>query len=110
MPEGIFPFARSKASANQRHAPRDEACKLIGDSSLAEIRLQDCAETHATACGIAAQIVEQLKTGHNNTEAMLTRACTAGRSNWRCLAALDLAHRKERRLPAGPIGDFSLIR
>jgi len=45
--------------ASERHAPPEEACKLIASYSQAEVKIAD-----------------QLKTGHKNTEAMQTKVCS----------------------------------
>src|SRR5882672_2301293 len=51
-------------AASDRHAPPDEACKLIGNFGQAEIKMIKYVETHAAKCGIPPQISEQLKNGH----------------------------------------------
>src|SRR4030088_1413350 len=57
-------------AASDRHAPPDEACKLIGNFSQSEIKMIKYVESHAAKCGIPPQITEQLKGGHKNTESM----------------------------------------
>ena len=78
-------------AASDRHAPREEACKLIGDFAQAEVRMIKYLESHATKCGIPANLIEQVKSGHKNTEVMQIHICTGAR---------------ERSPPAGPTGDF----
>jgi hypothetical protein len=80
-------------AANERHAHPDEACKLIGNYSQAELKLIKFAETNAAACGIPAQIAEQLRNGHKNTESMQKKVCA-------------VAQQARGREPAGPVGDF----
>lgn len=63
-------------AASDRHAPPDEACKLIGNYSQAEAKMIKYVETNATKCGIPPQIGEQLKAGHKNTEKMQKQVCT----------------------------------
>ncbi|RZM99711.1 hypothetical protein CWO91_35230 [Bradyrhizobium genosp. SA-3] len=63
-------------AASDRHAPPDEACKLIGNFSQAEVKMIKYIESHAAKCGIPPQIGEQMKTGHKNTEAMQKKVCT----------------------------------
>jgi hypothetical protein len=62
-------------AASDRHAPPDEACKLIKNFSQAEFKMLKYVETHAAKCGIPAQIGDQMKAGHKNTEAMQTKVC-----------------------------------
>jgi hypothetical protein len=76
-------------AASERHAPPDEACKLIGNFGQAEIKMIKYVETHTTQCGIPPQVIEQLKTGHKNTENMQQRVCT-------------MAQQAQQRGPAGP--------
>lgn len=63
-------------AASERHATPDEACKLIGNYSQAELKMIKYVETNATKCGIPPQIGEQLKAGHKNTEKMQKQVCT----------------------------------
>jgi hypothetical protein len=61
--------------ASDRRAPPAEACKLIGNYGLAEIKMIKFVETHASECGIPPQVMDQLKTGHKNTEGIQQRIC-----------------------------------
>jgi hypothetical protein len=63
-------------AASERHAPPDEACKLIGNYSAAELKMIKYVEANSTKCGIPPQIAEQLKGGHKNTEKMQKQVCT----------------------------------
>ncbi len=45
-------------AASERHAPPDEACKLIGNFGQAEIKMIKYVETHSAKCGIPPQISE----------------------------------------------------
>lgn len=76
-------------AASDRHAPPDEACKLIGNFGQAEIKMIKYIETNAAKCGIPAQIADQLKAGHKNTEAMQKKVCA-------------VAQQAQTRGPAGP--------
>ncbi|WGR95485.1 hypothetical protein MTX26_06665 [Bradyrhizobium sp. ISRA443] len=76
-------------AASDRHAGPDEACKLIRNYSQAEVKMIKYVETNATKCGIPSQIADQLKTGHKNTEGLLTKVCNA-------------AQQAQARGPAGP--------
>ena len=76
-------------AAGERHAPPDEACKLIGSFGQAEIKMIKYVESHASKCGIPPQIADQLKTGHKNTESMQQKVCA-------------VAQQVQQRGPAGP--------
>jgi hypothetical protein len=76
-------------AASDRHAPPDEACKLIGSFGQAETKMIKYVEANAAKCGIPAQIGDQLKAGHKNTEAMQKKVCA-------------VAQQAQTRGPAGP--------
>jgi hypothetical protein len=76
-------------AAGERHAPPDEACKLIGNYAQNEIKMMKYIESHTQKCGIPAQVGEQLKTAHRNTENMQKKVC-------------DAAKQQQARGPAGP--------
>ena len=76
-------------AASDRHAPPDEACKLIGNFGQAEIKMIKYIESHAAKCGIPPQISEQLKNGHKGTEAMQQKVCA-------------VAQQQQQKGPAGP--------
>ncbi|QQN67472.1 hypothetical protein JIR23_29955 [Bradyrhizobium diazoefficiens] len=78
-------------AASDRHAPPDEACKLIRSFGQAESKMIKYVESHAAKCGIPPQIGEQLKTGHKNTEAMQTKVCNVAQQM-----------QNQPRGPAGP--------
>jgi hypothetical protein len=63
--------------ASERHAPPQEACKLIGNFGQAELKMIKYVEANAAKCGIPPQVPEQLKNGHKNTEMMQKRVCDA---------------------------------
>jgi hypothetical protein len=83
-------------AAGDRHAGPDEACKLIKNFVQAEIKLISYVETHATKCGIPSQVADQLKNGHNNTEALQMKVCA-------------VAQQMQQRGPANPTGDFEPV-
>ncbi len=62
-------------AASERHAPPDEACKLIASFGAAEVKMIKYIEANSAKCGIPPQIGDQLKTGHKNTEKMQTQVC-----------------------------------
>jgi hypothetical protein len=76
-------------AASDRHASPDEACKLISSFGQAEIKMISYVETHSKDCGIPAQIADQLKTGHKNTEALQKKVCS-------------VAQQAQQRGPVGP--------
>ena len=76
-------------AASDRHAPPDEACKLIGSFGQAEMKMIKYVETHASKCGIPPQVSDQLKAGHKNTETMQQKVCA-------------VAQQQQQRGPAGP--------
>ncbi len=76
-------------AASDRHASPDEACKLIGNYGQAEVKMIKYVEANAAKCGIPAQIADQLKAGHKNTESLLKKVCNA-------------AQQAQTRAPAGP--------
>src|ERR1700712_1987842 len=82
---------RGKAikAASERHAPPDEACKLIKNYSAAETKMIKYVENNAAKCGIPPQISDQLKTGHVNTEKMQNQVC-------------NMAQQVANQKPAGP--------
>ena len=62
-------------AASDRHAPPEEACKLIGAYSQAELKMIKYVESHAKSCGIPPQVADQLKGGHKSTEALEHKVC-----------------------------------
>jgi hypothetical protein len=81
---------RGKAikAASDRHASPQEACKLIGMFNQAELKMLKYVEKNSARCGIPAQVLDQLKTGHKNSETMLKKVCDAAQ--------------QAQRAPAGP--------
>jgi hypothetical protein len=77
-------------AASDRHAPPDEACKLIRNYGQAEINMIKYVETNASKCGIPPQISEQLKSGHKNTETMQQKVCNVAQQQ------------QQQKGPAGP--------
>jgi hypothetical protein len=76
-------------AAGERHAPPDEACKLIGSFAQSEIKMVKYVETNSQKCGIPPQIADQLRNGHKNTAAMQQKVCA-------------VAQQQQQRGPAGP--------
>ena len=63
-------------AASERHAPPDEACKIIGNYSAAEVKMIKYVEANSAKCGIPPQVGDQLKAGHKSTEALVKKVCT----------------------------------
>ncbi len=76
-------------AASARKAPPDEACKLIGNFSQAELKMIKYIEANSAKCGIPASVADQLKTGHKNTAKMQAQVC-------------NVAQQQQQRGPAGP--------
>jgi hypothetical protein len=66
-------------AASERHAPPDEACKLIGNYAAAEVKMISYVEKNSAKCGIPPQITDQLKNGHKGTETLLKKVCDAAK-------------------------------
>src|SRR4051795_5061973 len=60
-------------AASDRHAPPDEACKLLENYSKAELKMMEYVKHNSAKCGIPPQISEQMKKGHVGTEAMIKK-------------------------------------
>ncbi|HVX91715.1 MAG TPA: hypothetical protein VG985_00690 [Xanthobacteraceae bacterium] len=65
-------------AGNEHHVSREEMCKLIQAYAAAETKMVKYAEDNNVWCGIPAQIVEQMKTGHAKTLKVRQAACAAG--------------------------------
>jgi hypothetical protein len=102
--------------AAQRHAQPDEACRLIGDYSQAELKLIEFVDAHAAQCAISAQITDPLRNGHKATQIMQNRVCTVahnrapGSSTGDYWPSSVAPTPQERTPPRGPTGDFGLVR
>lgn len=68
---------RGKAikAAGERRAPPEEACKLIGNFSQAEIKMIKFIEANSARCGIPPDVAKQMHAGHKNTEQMQQKVC-----------------------------------
>lgn len=62
-------------AAGQRKASPQEACKLIGAFSQAEVKMIKFIETNAVKCHIPPQAAEQMKKGHANTDQLMSKVC-----------------------------------
>jgi hypothetical protein len=75
--------------ASERHAPPEEACKLISAFSQSEVKMLKYIEANAQKCGIPPNVGEQMKTGHKNTEGMRQKVC-------------NVAQQQQQRGPIAP--------
>jgi hypothetical protein len=82
--------------SSERHAPPEEACKLIGNFGQSETKMIKYVEANAERCGIPPKIAHQLRAGHTNTEVMQKKVCA-------------VALQAQRGGPAGSVGDFDHI-
>jgi hypothetical protein len=79
-------------AASERHAPPDEACKLIGNFRQSEIKMIKYVEANSGTCGISPELADHLRAGNKRTEAKLKTVCAAARGE-----------------PTGLVGDFDDI-
>jgi hypothetical protein len=79
-------------AASARHAPAEEACKLIHSYSVAQAKMIKYVEANAAQCGIEGALMEQLKAGRRTTEGLEKKVCTTAE--------------QARGQPRGPVGDF----
>jgi hypothetical protein len=64
-------------AAGQRKVSREEMCKHITAYSAAELKWVKYTEANVQTCGIPAEVVQQLKQVHTNTEQTKEKICTA---------------------------------
>jgi hypothetical protein len=62
-------------AAGQRKVSREEMCKHITAYSAAELKWVKYTETNVQTCGIPAEVVQQLKQVHLNTEQTKEKIC-----------------------------------
>ena len=82
--------AAIKAAADKK-AERSEICSRIKTFVAQEAKFIKYIETNAAKCGIPAQVGDQMKAGHKNTEAMATKVCNVAQQM-----------QNQPRGPAGP--------
>jgi hypothetical protein len=92
--------------ASDRHAPADEACKLLGNFIQSEIKMIKYIEANSARCGIPSQIADQFSAGHKKTEAMRTKVCRAAQDAPPHGPGLSEVLSGPEREPAGLVGDF----
>jgi hypothetical protein len=64
--------------AGRRKVSRAEMCSYITAYSAAELKWVKYTEANVQSCGIPAEVVQQLKQVHNNTEQTKEKICAAG--------------------------------
>src|SRR5262249_48728112 len=96
-------------AASDRHAPPEEACKLIGAYSVAEVKMMQYVEANAAGCGIPESMTEQLRVGHKNTEGLLQKVCSIAeqvKTRGSPGQINDFGEPALWKRPRGPVGDF----
>jgi hypothetical protein len=78
MREEVEKKGMAAKQAGQKHASREEMCKLITGYAASEAKWVKFAEDGVGKCGIPPQIATQLKQVHANTEQTKEKICTAG--------------------------------
>jgi hypothetical protein len=78
-------------AASERRAPPEEACKLIRNFAQSEVSMIKYIDSHMQKCGIPAQVGDQMKNGHKNTEAMMSKVCSAAQQGPRGPAGPSLS-------------------
>jgi hypothetical protein len=65
-------------TASEKHATREEMCKLVTEYGAAENKWIKYTEANASKCGIPKEIVAQLKASHARTATGQKQLCAAG--------------------------------
>ena len=78
-------------AAMERHAQPEETCKLIENYSQAELKMMKYVQLNAAKCGIPPQISEQMKKGHEGTQATLKKCAAAAQAQARGPAGPSLS-------------------
>jgi hypothetical protein len=65
-------------AASQHKASREEMCKHITVFSAVELKWVKYTESNVKSCGIPAEVVQQLKQVHSNTEQTKEKLCAQG--------------------------------
>jgi hypothetical protein len=65
-------------AAHDKNATREEMCKLIESFTASEEKMVKYADVNATACGIPAEAVKQMKGNHSHTILIRKQVCSAG--------------------------------
>ncbi len=78
MREEVEKKGMAAKAAGQRKVGREEMCKYITTYATAEAKWVKFTESGVQTCGIPAQVANQLKQVHANTEQTREKICTAG--------------------------------
>ena len=81
--------------ASTRHASLDEVCRLMVNVGWSEIKMIRYVKANAAACKLSPHLADQLRSGHEETEAVREKICA-------------LASREETNAPAGDFGNPAL--
>jgi hypothetical protein len=76
--EDVQKRALAAKAAGQRKVSREEMCKHITAYSAAELKWVKYTEANTSSCGIPAEVAQQLKQVHSNTEQTKEKICAAG--------------------------------
>jgi hypothetical protein len=82
-------------AASTRHASLDEVCRLMVSVGWSEIKMIKYVESNAAACKLSPHLADQLRAGHEETEAVREKICA-------------LASRDETNAPVGDFDDPAL--
>ena len=75
--EDVQKHAMAAKAASERKVSREEMCKHIQAYSAAELKWVKFTEANTSSCGIPAQVAQQLKQVHANTEQTKAKVCAA---------------------------------
>jgi hypothetical protein len=106
--------ARLIVAASERHAPREEACRLIEEFAKSEIRMIRYLEANSAKCAAPERISAELKASHQRTEAVRMKVCAARLQKRGPVGDFDgisnISLPTEPASPRGPVGDFDKVR
>jgi hypothetical protein len=78
-------------AAFERHAQAEETCKLIESYSQAELKMMNYVKLNSAKCNIPPQVSEQMKKGHEGTQATLKKCTAAAQAQARGSAGPSLS-------------------
>jgi len=98
-------------AAFERRAPADEACKLIGNFSQAQLKMTQFIEANVEQCGISPRTNEQFRASQARAEEMQKQVCAITQRPFPLTDTIidwpSVGGRVEsRKEPTGPAGDF----
>src|SRR5262245_42233146 len=62
-------------AASKRKAGADQLCKLLNAFTAAESKMLKAMEERRAACGVSAQVIEQVRAGHGRATQMTRQVC-----------------------------------